>query len=80
MDAIASPDEAKKQGVMDMLNDYLVTFQKVKMKEKVILFRLLSTMINAGISLVKAISILERQEKNPVLKRILKIFQEQLKE
>lgn len=80
MDAITSPDEAKKQGVMDMLNDYLVTFQKVKMKEKVILFRLLSTMINAGISLVKAISILERQEKNPVLKRILKIFQEQLKE
>lgn len=54
--------------------------QKVKIKDKVIFFRLLATMINAGISLVKAIAILEKQEKNPVLKDILKIFQRELKE
>lgn len=73
-------DEVKKPTFIENINNFIVSFQKVQIKDKVVLFRLLATMINAGISLVKAISILERQEKNPVLKKILKIFQAGLKE
>lgn len=65
---------------MDVLNKFFISLQKVRIKDKVIFFRLLATMINAGISLVKAIAILERQEKNAVLKQILKVFGQELKE
>jgi type IV pilus assembly protein PilC len=37
-------------------------------------------MINAGISLVKAITILEKQEKNILLKSIFARFKEELKD
>jgi len=56
---------------MTKLNDFVAWFQKVKTKEKVILYRLLSVMLNAGMPLIKSISVLEKQEKNPVLKKIL---------
>jgi hypothetical protein len=32
---------------MDKINDYLLSLQKVKTEEKVIFYRLLSTMVNA---------------------------------
>jgi type II secretory pathway component PulF len=56
---------------MDKINELLYSMQKIKIKEKVVIYRLLSTMINAGVSLVKSVSILEKQEKNPVLKKVL---------
>jgi len=66
---------------MDKINDYLISHQSLKVKEKVIFYRLLSTMINAWITLSKAIGILERQEKKQsVMKQILLTFQLQLKE
>jgi type II secretory pathway component PulF len=51
----------------------------MKTKEKVVVFRLLATMVDAGLSLMKAISILEKQEKNPVVKNILSKFSDELK-
>ena len=65
---------------LSFFNNYLSSFQRMKIKDKVIFFRLLATMINAGISLVKAISILEKQEKNEVLKKIFLRFKTELKE
>lgn len=65
---------------MDKINDYLMSLQSVKTKEKVIFYRLLSTMTNAWMTLVKSISVLEKQEKNPVLKKILWDFIVDLKE
>jgi len=56
---------------MSRLNDFAASFQRVKTKEKVVLYRLLATMLNAGMPLIKAISVLEAQEKNVVLKNIL---------
>lgn len=73
-------DVAKEKSLVDRLNDLITALQKVRIKDKVIFFRLLATMINAGISLIKAIAILEKQEKNPVLKQILKTFWTELKE
>ena len=56
---------------MDKVNNYLVSMQNIKVKEKVVFFRLLSTMTNAGMSILKSIIVLEKQEKNPVFKKIL---------
>jgi type IV pilus assembly protein PilC len=65
---------------MNKLNGLLFSIQKVKTKEKVVFYRLLSTMINAGVSLLKAVSILEKQEKNPILKKVLAEFVKGLRE
>lgn len=66
---------------MEKVNKYLLSKQSLKIKDKVIFFRLLSTMINAWITLTKAIAILEKQEKDgTVLKNILQNFSKRLKE
>ena len=65
---------------MDRINDFIMSMQSVKIKEKVIFYRLLSTMTNAWMTLMKSIIVLEKQEKNPVFKQILWRFGEELKE
>ncbi len=64
---------------IDKLNDLVASMQSVKVKEKLIFYRLLSTMTNAWMSLVKSIAVLKDQEKNPVLKKILEVFMKELK-
>ena len=54
---------------MDQFDAWLVSQQKIKLEKKVIFFRLLATMVNAGLSIMKAITILDKQEKDPILKR-----------
>jgi type IV pilus assembly protein PilC len=67
--------------LMDQLNYFLLSKQSLKTKEKVVFYRLLSTMINAWITLVKSMQILEKQEKNwTVLKNILNRFIIELRE
>ncbi len=57
--------------LLETINEKLISMQSLKTKDKVIFYRLLATMSNAWIGLVRAISILEAQEKNLVLKKIL---------
>lgn len=64
---------------MAKLNSFILSSQKLKTKQKVMFYRLLSTMINAWMSLVKSISVLEKQEKNAVVKNILLKFWDELK-
>lgn len=54
---------------MDAFDTWLVSKQKIKLEQKVIFFRLLATMVNAGLSIMKAITILEKQEKNILLQK-----------
>ncbi len=54
---------------MEAFDAWLISKQNIKLEHKVIFFRLLATMVSAGLSIMKAISILEKQEKNPLLKR-----------
>jgi type IV pilus assembly protein PilC len=54
---------------MESLDAWLVSKQKIKLEQKVIFFRLLATMVGAGLSIMKAMNILEKQEKNILLKR-----------
>ncbi len=52
------------------IDEWLISKQKINIKWKVIFFRLLSTMVNAWISILKAMTILQKQEKNPVLNKL----------
>jgi type IV pilus assembly protein PilC len=45
--------------------------RKVKQKEVAILSRQLATMVNSGLTLVRALSILEKQADNPLLSRVV---------
>lgn len=69
----------EEKSFLDKINDKLIWAQKIKTSEKVVIYRLLSTMVDAWISLLKAVAILEKQDKNPVVKNILSKFQEELK-
>jgi type IV pilus assembly protein PilC len=65
---------------MDKLNAFIYSFQKVKTSDKVVFYRLLSVMVNAGVPLLKAVNILKEQERNPLLKQVLDRFSVELKE
>ena len=65
---------------IDKINNLLIWMQSIKTKEKVIFYRLLSTMTNAWMTVVKSILVLESQEKNPVFKNVLVRFAGELKE
>lgn len=70
----------KTMSFIDQLNDFIVSLQSVKTKEKVVFYRLLSTMTNAWMTLIKAILVLEKQEKNTIFKAILLRFGDELKQ
>jgi len=55
----------------DLLNNWLIAHSGVKTKEMVIFYRLLATMINAGVTLVKALEISEKQGENIHLQRVV---------
>ena len=71
---------AKSDSFVDKINEFVISLQKVKTSEKVIFYRLLSTMTNAWMWLMKSVSIMEKQEKNPVFKKILLKFVDELRE
>ncbi len=58
-------------GLLAELNNVLARFTPVKTSDKVSFFRLLATMINAGISIVKALHILQDQIENPRFKQVV---------
>ena len=64
----------EKQGSDDILkplNDFLLRFQKVKLKEMVIFTRQFATMINSGVALLRALNIMVEQASSDVFKRVL---------
>lgn len=67
-------DIKEKQGsddIMKPLNDFLMRFQSVKLKEMVIFTRQFATMINSGVALLRALNIMVDQASSEVFKRIL---------
>jgi len=51
------------------IDEWIVSRQNIKLEQKVIFFRLLATMVGAGLSIMKAITILGKQEKNVLLQK-----------
>ncbi len=70
---ILEKESTKKQKVsfIDTLNAFVAGMQSLKTKDKIIFYRLMATMLNAGMSLIKSVGVLEKQEKNPTFKKIL---------
>ncbi len=67
-------DIKEKQGSDDILkplNDWLLKFQKVKLKEMVVFTRQFATMINSGVALLRALNIMVDQAQSEVFKKIL---------
>ncbi len=62
------PDQSESGGLLAKFENWMLNQQRFKLKQKVVFFRLLATMANAGLPILKSLSILERQEKNPVAK------------
>lgn len=56
---------------IDRINEFLVDHSNVKSKEIVVFFRLLATMLNAGVSLVKALKVLAQQTDSKKLQKVL---------
>ncbi len=73
-------EQETQESLMDKINNLLLKFQHINIKEKIIFYRLLSTMLNAGMPLIKGIGVLGKQEKNPVFKKMLDKFVYELKE
>jgi type IV pilus assembly protein PilC len=68
------------ESLLERINNYFLKSQKIWIKEKIVFYRLLSTMLNAWMSLMKWVEVLERQEKNKVFKLMLWWFLTKLKE
>ena len=64
--------EVMAMSLNDRINYALASLSPVKTLDKVTFFRLLATMINAGISIVKALSILKDQVENYQMKKVIK--------
>ncbi len=64
--------EAKKKTSFSLssVDEWLISRQGMTLKQKVIFFRLLATMVNAGLAVLKSLTILEKQEANPVVKNV----------
>lgn len=54
-------------------------FQKIKSEEKIVMTRTLGAMLKAGLALSRALSVLERQSVNPLLKKTLSAIEEDVK-
>lgn len=70
----------EKKDFMTLLNEFIAGFWKIKIKQKIVFYRLMATMLNAGMTLIKSVSVLEKQEKNPTFKKILSEILVMLKE
>jgi len=62
---------ASAGGLGEMIAQKMDSFKKVDLKDMTIFSRQFSTMINAGVSLVRALNILSDQTTNPKFKRII---------
>lgn len=63
--------EQQELNLMDRINNFLFSLQKLKIKDKIVFYRLMATMLNAGMPLIKGIAVLEKQEKNQSFKKML---------
>jgi type IV pilus assembly protein PilC len=71
---------ALQRGIIEEMNRKLASLSSLKLKDKVQFFRLLTTMINAGISITKALNILHGQIDTPKLKYMVEDMEEAIRE
>lgn len=69
----------KSRFSMEAVDAWLIKQQKITTKQKVVFFRLLATMVNAGLPMLKSLTILQKQEVNPILQNIYTKIIDQIK-
>lgn len=55
---------------METFENILIASQKMNLKDKMTFYRLLATMVNAGLTVLQSVKILHDEEKKPVVKKI----------
>ena len=76
---VASAEAKKSSFSLEALDAWLLSKQKINTKQKVVFFRLLATMVNAGLPMLKSLAILQKQEADPLLQHIYGQIIEQIK-
>lgn len=69
---VGNDEESENQPLMDKINNYLLKFSKVPLKEKLFFVQHLGIMLKAGISLSKALLTISDQSENKYFQSILK--------
>jgi type IV pilus assembly protein PilC len=54
----------------ESFDSILVSGKRMKLKDKMTFYRLLATMVNAGLTVLQAIKILHDEQKNPSVKKV----------
>ena len=62
--------QTEQKSWWEAINEALIKNQKVKLKDKVTFYRLLATMVNAGLTVPQALKVLRDEQKNPVMQRV----------
>lgn len=72
--------KSKKSNFANKLNNILLSFQKIKITDKVVFYRLISVMLDSWMTIIRGITTLEKQEKNKYIKEMYKDFLINLRE
>lgn len=71
---------SKKRNFFTRLNNVFLSFQRIKIRDKVVFYRLISVMLDSWMTLIKGITTLEKQEKNKYIKEMYQDFLRNLRE
>ena len=71
---------SKKKNFLTRLNNVFLSFQRIKIRDKVVFYRLISVMLDSWMTLIKGITTLEKQEKNKYIKEMYQDFLVNLRE
>lgn len=65
LDIEESQEGKKEDGILVYLQKFLTPGASIKLRQKVIFFRILATMVNASLTVLKSLTSLKKQEKDP---------------
>ncbi len=65
-----APKAKQKASWLESFDSILISGKKMKLKDKMTFYRLLATMVNAGLTVLQAIKILHAEQRNPAVKKI----------
>ncbi len=65
-----APKAVRRTSWLESFDNILISGKKMKLKDKMTFYRLLATMVNAGLTVLQSIKILHDEQKNPAVKKV----------
>jgi len=65
LDIEEAAESKKEEGFLSYLKNMFQPGASIKLRQKVIFFRILATMVNASLTVLKSLTSLKKQEKDP---------------